>query len=180
MMADAWRIEPFHRSHDKGHFDCGNPLLNEWLRKYAGQSQKAGIARTFVALSGRDGGHSVQGFYSMAAGGIDKTHLPAQAGRRFPKFPIPIIRLARLAVTKESQGHGLGEFLLLDALHRSLQVSGQVGFVAVLVDAKDEAARNFYLRYEFETLPNQPLTLWLPLKAVGELFPADGETICTR
>lgn len=115
--------------------------------KYAGQSQKAGIARTFVVLSGRVGDHSVQGFHSLSAGGIDKSHLPAHAGKRFPKFPIPIIRLARLAVAKESQGHGLGEFILMDALHRSLQVSRQVGFVAVLVDAKDEAARNFYLHY---------------------------------
>lgn len=85
---------------------------------YAGQSQKAGIARTFVTLSGRVGDHSVQGFHSLSAGGIDKSHLPAHAGKRFPKFPIPIpiIRLARLAVAKESQGYGLGEFILMDAL----------------------------------------------------------------
>ncbi|MBU2849337.1 GNAT family N-acetyltransferase [Acidithiobacillus ferriphilus] len=169
-MGDAWRVEPLHRSHDKSRFDCGNPVLNEWLMKYAGQSQKAGIARTFVALSGKVGDHSVQGFHSLSAGGIDKSHLPAHAGKRFPKFPIPIIRLARLAVAKESQGHGLGELILMDALHRSLQVSRQVGFVAVLVDAKDEAARNFYLHYEFEKLPDQPMTLWLPITGVEKLF----------
>ncbi len=58
----------------------------------------------------------------------------------------------------------------MDALHRSLQVSRQVGFVAVLVDVKNEAARNFYLHYEFEKLPDQPMTLWLPITAVEKLF----------
>ena len=66
-------------------------------------------------------------------------------------------------------------FLLMDALCRALQVSAQAGFVAVLVDAKDETARKFYLHYGFETLPDRPMTLWLPITAVKELFHDDEE-----
>ena len=166
----GWRVEALTRDHDKSRFDCGNPVLNEWLTRFAGQSQKSGIARTFVVLPEDPGNNTVQGFYSLSAGGIDKAHLPAHAGNRFPKFPLPIIRLARLAVSRESQGQGLGELLLMDALWRALQGSEQVAFVAVLVHANDEAARNFYLHYEFETLPDHPMTLWLPITAVKDLF----------
>jgi len=171
----GWRIEALTRHHDKSRFDCGNPMLNEWLARFAGQSQKSGVARTFVVLPEDPDNNAVQGFYSLSAGGIDKVHLPARAGKRFPKFPIPIVRLVRLAVSRESQGQGLGELLLMDSLWRTLQVSEQVGFVAMLVDAKDEPARNFYLHYEFETLPDRPMTLWLPITAIKELFHNEGE-----
>jgi len=59
---------------------------------------------------------------------------------------------------------------MMDALRRSVTVSAEVGIVAVLIDAKHERARRFYARYEFEALPEQPLTLWLPIAAVRRLF----------
>jgi GNAT superfamily N-acetyltransferase len=82
-----------------------------------------------------------------------------------------VARLARLAVNREFQGRGLGEDLLLDALNRVLRASGDIGIVAVLLDAKHEKAKRFYTRYEFESLPDQPLTLWLPMAALARLFP---------
>lgn len=168
MPAD-WIIEALSTAHDRTTFDCGEPALNEYLSRYARQNQESGVARTFVAVAPTVRAR-VLGYYSLVVGAIEKSNLPPTAAKRFPRFPLPISRLARLAVDRGAQGHGLGEFLLMDALQRSIQASDHVGLVAVLIDAKHERARNFYRRYEFESLPDQPLTLWLPMAAVHALF----------
>lgn len=111
------------------------------------------------------------GYYSISAGAIDRGNLPTHATKRFPSFPIPVARLARLAVDQKFQGRGLGEDLLLDALNRVLRASGNIGIMAVLLDAKHEKAKRFYMRYEFESLPDHPLTLWLPMGAIAKFFP---------
>ena len=168
MPAD-WRIEPLQRDHDRTRFDCGEPALDEYLARFARQNQESGVARTFVAV--RDGEpFRVVGYYSLAVGAIDKANLPPPAARRFPNFPLPVARLARLAVDRGEQGKGLGEDLLLDALSRCLRVAEDVGIAAVLIDAKHERAKAFYARYEFDALPDHPLTLWLPLPALRKLF----------
>lgn len=130
------------------------------------------MARTFVAVREAEPTR-VLGYYSLTVGAIDKANLPPQATRRFPNLPLPIARLARLAVDGSQQGKGLGEDLLLDALARCLRVAEEVGIVAVLIDAKHERAKAFYSRYEFDALPDRPLTLWLPLPAVRKLFERD-------
>ena len=168
MSAD-WRVEALQRDHDRTWFDCGEPALNEYLARFARQNQESGVARTFVAV--RDAEPSrVLGYYSLAVGAIDKANLPPPAARRFPNFPLPIARLARLAVDRSQQGKGLGEDLLLDALSRCLRVAEDVGIAAVLIDAKHEQAKTFYARFEFDALPDHPLTLWLPLSSVRKLF----------
>ena len=98
-----------------------------------------------------------------------KKNLPAKQLSRFPNFPLPVARLARLAVDKRHQRQGLGELLLADALQRCLRLSEEIGMIGVVVDAKDETARGWYERYEFERLPDSPLTLWLPTAAIGRL-----------
>lgn len=168
MSAD-WRIEPLQRDHDRSRFDCGEPALDEYLARFGRQNQESGVARTFVAVSAAQPSR-VLGYYSLAAGAIDKANLPAAAAKRFPSFPLPIARLARLAVDRSQQGKGLGEDLLLDALSRCVRVAEDVGIVAVLIDAKHERAKAFYARYEFDALPDHPLTLWLPLSALRRLF----------
>lgn len=168
-MPVDWRIEPLRRDHDRTSFGCGEPELDGYLARFSRQNQESGVARTFVAASGADPAR-ILGYYSLAVGAIDKANLPQQAARRFPNFPLPIARLARLAVDLSQQGKGLGEDLLLDALARCLRVSEEVGIVAVLIDAKHERAKAFYSRYEFDSLPDHPLTLWLPLAALRRLF----------
>jgi GNAT superfamily N-acetyltransferase len=173
-MEIDWRIAPLEREHDRAGFECGEPALDEYLARYARQNQETGVARTYVAVSDAEPSR-VLGYYSLSVGAIDKANLPPEAARRLPKFPLPIARLARLAVDRRAQGKGLGEGLLLDALARCLRVADEVGIHAVLIDAKHERARAFYARYEFESLPDQPLTLWLPLAAVRRLIdPAAG------
>jgi GNAT superfamily N-acetyltransferase len=168
-VAADWRIEPLNQEHDRGRFDCGEAALDEYLQRYARQNQDSGIARTFVAV-GTAEPRRVIGYYSVAVGAIDRANLPVQAAKRFPGFPIPVARIGRLAVDRAMQGQGLGEDLMMDALRRTLRVAAEVGIVAVLIDAKHERARRFYARYEFEALPDQPLTLWLPMAAVRRLF----------
>jgi GNAT superfamily N-acetyltransferase len=165
-----WRIEAISRSHQRTRFACGVPALDDHLARFARQNHESGIAKTFVAVAPGDP-RRILGYYSISAGAIDRENLPPRAGKRFPDFPIPVARLARLAVDREFQGRGLGEDLIMDALNRVLRASGDVGIVAVLIDAKDEKAKRFYARYEFECLPDQPLVLWLPMSAIARLFP---------
>ncbi len=80
------------------------------------------------------------------------------------------MRLARLAVDRESPGLGLGEDFLVDALNRCLRVAEDLGIAAVMIDAKHEKAKAFYARFELTALPDQPLTLWLPLAKLRRLF----------
>ena len=158
-------IEPLASHHDRRTFSCGVEALDLYLRRFARQHSDANISRTYVAVNGS----TVRGFYSLAMSGIRRNNLPEKYQTRFPNFPLPVARLARLAVDLNHQRHGLGELLLSDALQRCLQISASIGMLGVIVDAKDEKARTWYERYEFERLPDTPLTLWLPTKAMSRL-----------
>ena len=158
-------IEPLASHHDRRTFSCGVEALDLYLRRFARQHSDANISRTYVAVNGS----TVRGFYSLAMSGIRRNNLPEKYQTRFPNFPLPVARLARLAVDLSHQRHGLGELLLSDALQRCLQISASIGMLGVIVDAKDENARTWYERYEFERLPDTPLTLWLPAKAMSRL-----------
>jgi GNAT superfamily N-acetyltransferase len=165
----SWRIERLSRSHERRYFACGEATLDEYLARFARQNHESGIAKTFVAVE-PDVPRRVIAYYSISAGAIDRENLPPRAAKRFPRFPVPVARLSRLAVDQGFQGEGLGEYLLMDALRRVLRASEDIGIVAVLLDAKHEKARRFYARYEFESLPDRPLTLWLPMVAIEKLF----------
>lgn len=167
-MPVDWRIEPLRRDHDRTGLRCGEPALDEYLARFARQNHESGVARTFVAVN--DGAPAqALGYYSLAAGTLDREKLPSSA-RRFPNFPLPIARLARLAVDRSQQGKGLGEHLLLDALARCVRVADDLGIAVAVIDAKHEKAKAFYLRNGFKTLPDQPLTLWLLLPTLRELL----------
>ena len=126
------------------------------------QHADANVSRTYVAVSGA----TVCGFYSLAMSGIRRENLPQKVQSRFPSFPLPVARLARLAVDLKHQRQGLGELLLADALQRCLHISESIGMLGVIVDAKDARSRGWYERYEFERLPDAPLTLRLPTAAI--------------
>lgn len=158
-------IEPLAKKHDRGAFSCGVAELDEYLRRFARQHADANVSRTYVAADGV----AIHGFYSLAMSGIRKENLPAKHASRFPNFPLPVARLARLAVDSRQQRQGLGGLLLADALQRCLRLSAEIGMIGVIVEAKDEHARGWYERYEFERLPDSPLTLWLPIVAIERL-----------
>ena len=162
---DSVKIEPLAKNHQRGAFTCGVEALDVYLKRFARQHAEANISRTYVAVNGS----TVQGFYSLAMSGIRRENLLEKFSSRFPNFPLPVARLARLAVALDHQGQGLGELLLADALQRCLHISKSIGMVGVIADAKDERARAWYQHYEFESLPDAPLTLWLPAAAIPRI-----------
>lgn len=161
-------IEPLATEHDRRNFSCGVDALDEYLRRFARQHAASNVSRTYVAARGTREAE-IHGFYTLTMSAIRKDNLPAKYLGRFPNFPLPVARLARLAVAVRHQRQGLGELLLADAMQRCLRLSVEIGMIGVIVDAKDERARDWYERYEFEQLPDSPLTLWLPTAAIERL-----------
>ena len=117
-------------------------------------------------------GHtSILGYYTLSSYGIDVGELPADVAKRLPRYPlIPATLLGRLAVDRRRQGQGIGEFLLLDALHRSLVQSAEIAAAAVVVDAIDAGAAKFYQHFGFVAFPSMAGRLFLPMKAAADLF----------
>lgn len=161
----SFNIEPLESNHDRRRFSCGVEALDEYLQRFARQHANANVSRTYVAADGS----AILGFYSLAMSAIRRENLPSKQQNRFPNFPLPVARLARLAVDLHHQRQGIGEFILADALQRCLRLSEEIGMIGIVVDAKDEHARGWYERYEFERLPDLPLTLWLPAAAIARL-----------
>ena len=159
-------IELLTREHNRKAFDCGVPALNNYLQKQAMQHAKSGVSRTFVVSDD----NKIQGFYSLSMGSLDKSLLPQKLQKKFPHHPLPIVRLGRLAVDTKYQGQGLGKRLLAHALQKCYLLSKEIGMLAVAIDAKDQQARDFYLQFEFDSLPEQELTLWLLVGALRGLF----------
>ncbi len=159
-------VELLAAHHDRRNFTCGESALDEYLSRYARQHADARVSRTYVAAKEK----AVCGYYSLAMSAISKKNLPKLYHSRLPNFPLPVARLARLAVDTRYQRQGLGECLLMDALHRCYLLSAEIGMIGVVLDAKHEQARAYYQRFEFEEFPDAPLTLWLPVNAMQKLF----------
>ncbi|MFN6302735.1 MAG: GNAT family N-acetyltransferase [Planctomycetota bacterium] len=165
-MAD-WTIRRLDKDHDRSAFDCGQPMLNEWLKDRAGQFDRRDLSRTFVATSREE--VLVVGYYAISTHRVVYEALPAAEAKRLPRLDLPVVLIGRLAVDHTVQGQGLGALLLVDALRRSLQISEQVGIRAVEVDALDDAARNFYLKFGFRSLLDDPRHLFLPMHEIRKL-----------
>lgn len=153
------RIELLSARHRRDDFDCGEPALNDFLRRQAGQQQRRGFGKTYVAL-GEDG-VTVLGFATVSAGQVAADKLPAHL--KLPRYPVPMLRIGRLAVSLAHQGQGIGQDLLAFSLNLALEFSRCVGLYAVLVDAKHEQARAFYAKLGFQSCVDNPLCLYLPI-----------------
>ena len=166
MIEFDGKIELLATLHDRRNFSCGEPAIDEYLRRLARQHAESKISRTYVAVKGE----RILGYYSLAMSAIRKEKLPEQHQKRFPNYPVPVARLARLGVDQRQQGKGLGKLLVMDALYRCYRLSEEIGSVGVVVDAKHEHAQSFYRQFNFEPFPEMPLTLWLPIAAIAKLF----------
>jgi GNAT superfamily N-acetyltransferase len=161
----VWREEALRRHHDRAGFDCGVPALNEYLRRYARQNHESGGAKTFVAVA-PEAPTIILGYYTISPGAIAFATAPAPLTRKLGRYDVPVFRLGRLAVSRGSQGHGLGGDLLLAAGERALAVAQEVGGVALAIDAKDERAAAWYERFGALRLLDDPLRLVLPLDTI--------------
>ncbi len=133
-------IEPLDSQPGRDRFDCGDPALNAFLATLAGQQQRKGLGRTYLAL--RPGEEGILGFVTLSAGQVSATPLPTR--HKLPHYPIPVLRMGHLAVDLRHQGLGVGRDLLAFALHLARDFSERVGLYAVVVDAKNERAGAFY------------------------------------
>jgi predicted N-acetyltransferase YhbS len=164
-VSDLRPVEPLDsKRHKTDGFECGHPSLDHWLRGYAGQSQRRGVARTFVVAEQE---WRVVGYYTLVAAEVEHgaASPPVRAGVS-RHFPIPVCLIARLAVDSSWQGRGLGRDLLRDSMRRALAASEQIGMRAVVVDAIDDGAAGFYRRHGFESAADDGLTLMVPIAAV--------------
>lgn len=171
MSLPAWQEEPISRSHDRAGFDCGDPHLNEYLRRYARQNHESGAAKTLVAAPVSDP-RKILGFYSLSPASLAYSRTPDVVRRGLGRYEVPVFRLGRLAVARSMQGQGLGGQLLLAAGRRCLRVAAEVGGVALLIDAKDERAAEWYAGYGAAPLLDAPLSLVLPLTSVERALAA--------
>jgi GNAT superfamily N-acetyltransferase len=162
-----WLIRRLAKTHDRSAFDCGQPLLNDWLRDRAGQFDRRDLSRTFVATRPEE--TVAIGYYAISTHRVIHDVLPVLEAKGLPRLDVPVVLIGRLAVDQSAQGQGLGALLLVDALRRSLQISEQFGIRAVEVDAIDEAARNFYLKFGFRLLLDDPKHLFLPMHEIRKL-----------
>lgn len=158
-------IAPLGRRHDRTSFGCGEPALDEFFQRHALQNQERRISRTYVATPRDD--TRVLGFYTLAAGSVPVQDLPRAERRRLPRYPMPVVRLARLAVDHAAHGGGVGRALLANALLRSARAADIVGVFAVEVYAKESAVA-FYHRFDFAPLEDDHRHLYLPMRTVRE------------
>lgn len=165
MTLPRWREEPISKHHNREAFDCGEPALNDFLRRYARQSHELGGAKTFLAIDDADN-CCVLGFYSLSPAAVDYARTPAVIRRGLGRYEVPVFRLGRLAVTRSLHGQGLGGQLLLLAGRRCLLAATEVGGVALLIDAKNAQAAGWYESYGAIPLTDQPLSLLLPLATI--------------
>lgn len=153
--------------HDRSGFSCGHASLDEFIRRYAGQNEKSGMSRTFVAV--RPGETRVAGYFVLAAGSVAYETLSESQRKRLPRYPVPTAHLGRLAVDRSAQGRGLGSYLLMDALCRVAAADRHIGVHAVEVVAIDDAAKRFYLKYGFAELLDDPRHLFIAMRTVRAL-----------
>lgn len=162
-----WKIVPLAKVHDRAAFDCGEPSLNEFLHRHAGQNARKDVSRTYVAH--RPGEAAVAGYYSLSSGSVAFQAAPDALRNRLPRYPIPTAHLGRLAVDRTQQGQGLGEILLVDALLRSRDVADRIGVAAVTVYALNAAAARFYKKFGFAAFADDPHHLYLPMATIRKL-----------
>jgi GNAT superfamily N-acetyltransferase len=156
-------IEPLGRHHNREAFSCGIESLDVYLKRQATQDMKRRISRVFVASFPEDPARIV-GYYTLSSLSIDLSALPDQTTRKLPKPPLPAALIGRLAVDTSEQHQGIGKMLLSNAMKRTLAVSDDIGIYAMVVDAINEDAESFYMRYGFSRLTDTAHRLFLPLK----------------
>ena len=162
-------VEPLGRRHDRAAFHCGAEALDRYLKQQAWQDADKRVAAPFVAVRLPD--TVVLGYYTLSASVLTLADLPDAVARKLPRYPqLPVTLLGRLAVDQSTKGQGLGEHLLLDALHRSLAHADQIAAMAVVVNAKDESAAAFYRHYGFIPLQTQPSRLFVPMRSIAQLL----------
>lgn len=155
----SMQIVPLAATHRRDDFDCGDEALNDYLRRFARQQQERDFSRTYVAVA--EDSATIVGFVSVSAGQVGTTLFPEHL--KLPRYPVPVLRIGRLAVDRRAQGRAIGRDLMRFALKLALELAASVGIHAVVVDAKNDDARELYARLGFTPLRDAALSLFLPI-----------------
>jgi GNAT superfamily N-acetyltransferase len=154
----AIAFEPLGRRHDREVFSSGVPALDDWFRRRATEDQRRRVAQVFVAVDEQ----GIAGFYSLSMFTLALENLPKELARKLPRYDaIPAALIGRLARHERVRGSGIGDLLLADAVKRILAAAESVAAYAIVADAKDEPARQFYASHGFISLPSRPSRLFL-------------------
>ncbi len=154
-------------THKLAEFDCGQAELNDWLQNIARQAHGSGSAKTFVVVGAQE---NVIGYYSLAVGNVANLYVPERIRKGMGRHPVPVMLLARLAVSVLHQGRGIGTGLLKDAIRRTLLASEHAGIRAMLVHPIDDDAAHFYASHGFEASPMRAQQMLLLLKDAKRLL----------
>jgi predicted GNAT family N-acyltransferase len=154
----------------RDNFDCGVSELNEYLKKYAKQNDNKGISKTWVAISALNDNRDIVGYYSISMAELKQDLLPEDYRQKLPRYPLPVIRIGKLAVDLSMQGKRLGETLLMDALYRGIRLANDIGVYGFTVDAINEKAKTFYLNYGFIPLKDNDSSLFISLKNLQKIL----------
>jgi ribosomal protein S18 acetylase RimI-like enzyme len=173
MTAIVWEEAPLTRQHDRAGFDCGDADLTLYLRKFARQNHENGGAKCFVATPVETPSR-ILGFYTLSPASLEYSRTPALAKKGLARYDEPVFRLGRLAVDNAVQGRGLGGALLRRAAGRCIRAAQEVGGVALLIDAKNDRAANWYESYGALRLEDAPLCLVLPLAVAADALRRGG------
>jgi GNAT superfamily N-acetyltransferase len=167
------RPEPLGKHHRLDQFACGERALDEWLKRHARGAQASDSARVFVTTLAD--GETVVGYYALAAAQVAPEDATARALKGQPRArPLPAVLLARLAVDQAHQGGGLGRSLVQDVLLRCVEAADAIGARVLLVHAKHEAAKVWYMQYDFEESPTDRLHLLMLMKDVRAFLQRHG------
>ena len=171
-------VRTLREQDDRSSFRSGDPDLDRFFQQFAGQNQfRHHLGVTYVAVD--DG--RILGFATVAAAHVEIDGLPAGARKKLPRYPLPVLRLARLGVDQSAQGQGLGVQLLRFVLQLALAMADDYGCVGVIVDAKPDAV-GFYSKYGFITVDAvegrsdarpAPTPMFLAIRAVKDARGAD-------
>ena len=156
------------KKHNRKDFKCGNRQLDDYFKKILRQDVKRRATAGYVLHDAEK--KKTKGYYTLSSYSIPKDLIPDSFSKKMPKYDtIPVTLLGRLAIDKHYQGEGIGEFLLIDALNRSLTTSKKVASFAVVVDPIDKGAENFYEKYGFIKLPTSKKMV-LPMETIAKAF----------
>ncbi len=154
-------IRPLDAFINAAEFLCGSEPLNDYIRRYASQDVRRNIARVFIATPENDP-RQLSGFFTLSAGSVSCSSLPASLARKLPRYPVPVALIGRLGVDKKFQGKGLGSILLADACQKVSQASTVLAVAGIIIDAKDDDAISFYKHFGFIPLQGQAGRMLLP------------------
>ena len=167
-----YAIEPLAPQHDRAAFSCGEPSLDAYIQRQAGQDVKRDLAACYILCA--RGSPEVIGYYTLSAYSIEQPELPPELAKQSGRYRlVPAILLGRLAVATRFQGQGMSTILIADALRRALRTG--VGVKLVVVDAPNERAASFYERRNFRRFEDHPLRLYLLTSKIREMFPSEGK-----